>query len=631
MFYLQDEKSSYKQINVDPRRKLGRGGSATVYSVDVGGQVLAAKIYHKDRKLDKKKILAMLECPPDDCAIIQNGIEYAQLAWPIELIFDKSSTAVGFLLPFVDKQKSFSLDHYYDLGLFSKLRDNDEVALSYKLEIAKNLSKVIALLHKQGHYFVDLKPQNIQVYKRNHVVTLIDCDGFSIGHGSERYPAQMLSTDYIAPEAQRGLVPPSQLGEAQDRYALAVILFQLLNRGTHPFQGILKDSTALLNTNDEKAAAGLFPHGVRAHPRIMPRPQSIHHLWDSKTRLLFDKAFAKGDADSRPSAEVWEGHFDHLLTSKTLVQCDRYPRNLEHLRFRDRGCPTCYLDSLGKKGASNKKINPGARERLANARKASNKTLESQPRQRDTGGGLGWVWGTMGIIFLFILIANANEDETGQTYRSASQNTSQPNTRTTSVQSVRNSEGSSYVGGTRDGRRHGQGTYTFANGDVYIGEFRDGQRHGQGTYTFANGIVYVGEYRDDKRNGQGAYTYTNGNVSVVEYRDGKRVVEDPQPLSDSSDTAGPAQSGGSGRAMRDNLNCLSLYSVAIDRVDSSRSRDTSLRRRLINARNQLSLDLGADRYLSDQELDKINDSHHAQITIQGPGYLFRQLMQCGFN
>ena len=35
-----------------------------------------------------------------------------------------------------------------------------------------------------------------------------------------------------------------------------------------------------------------------------------------------------------------------------------------------------------------------------------------------------------------------------------------------------------------------------ANGDKYVGEYKDGKQHGQGTYTYANGDKYVGEYKD---------------------------------------------------------------------------------------------------------------------------------------
>ena len=87
-----------------------------------------------------------------------------------------------------------------------------------------------------------------------------------------------------------------------------------------------------------------------------------------------------------------------------------------------------------------------------------------------------------------------------------------------------------YVGEFKDGKRNGQGTYTWANdpykGDKYVGEFKDGKKNGQGTYTWANdpykGDKYVGEYKDDKRNGQGTETYASGQKYVGEFKDGKK-------------------------------------------------------------------------------------------------------------
>ena len=56
-----------------------------------------------------------------------------------------------------------------------------------------------------------------------------------------------------------------------------------------------------------------------------------------------------------------------------------------------------------------------------------------------------------------------------------------------------------YVGGFKDGKIHGQGTYRYSDGDEYVGEHKDGKYHGQGTYTWVDGEKYVGEWKDDKK------------------------------------------------------------------------------------------------------------------------------------
>ena len=82
--------------------------------------------------------------------------------------------------------------------------------------------------------------------------------------------------------------------------------------------------------------------------------------------------------------------------------------------------------------------------------------------------------------------------------------------------------GDRYVGEFKDGKQHGQGTFTYADGDKYIGEFKDDYLHGQGTYTWANGNKYVGEFKDGKQHGQGTFTWADGDKYVGEYKDGKQ-------------------------------------------------------------------------------------------------------------
>jgi len=72
---------------------------------------------------------------------------------------------------------------------------------------------------------------------------------------------------------------------------------------------------------------------------------------------------------------------------------------------------------------------------------------------------------------------------------------------------------------------NGQGTYTFGKGewegDKYVGEWKDGKRTGQGTYTWSNGNKYIGEWKDGKRTGQGTLTFPDGTKYVGEWKNGK--------------------------------------------------------------------------------------------------------------
>jgi hypothetical protein len=72
----------------------------------------------------------------------------------------------------------------------------------------------------------------------------------------------------------------------------------------------------------------------------------------------------------------------------------------------------------------------------------------------------------------------------------------------------------------KDGKRNGQGTYTWNDGGKYVGEYKDGLKNGQGTYTFLNGDKYEGEWKDGEQD-EGTHTWSDGYKYVGEWKDGK--------------------------------------------------------------------------------------------------------------
>ena len=65
-----------------------------------------------------------------------------------------------------------------------------------------------------------------------------------------------------------------------------------------------------------------------------------------------------------------------------------------------------------------------------------------------------------------------------------------------------------YEGEWAGGRRHGEGTMSFADGRVYIGAWSGGDIHGRGLLSWPDGARYEGEFRGGVSDGRGAVSRT---------------------------------------------------------------------------------------------------------------------------
>ena len=339
------EKNIYNAIYPDghfEKVRLGelinKGGAAGKIYLNADNPQLVAKIFHNRSKssTNRQKLESMLLNRPNFPAVEKDGVKYVQIAWPEALLEDEDGFCVGYLMPFIKMEDAVSLDHLMQKAIRKKLKLPEKYA--YRVFAAYNIASMVTALHKCGHYIVDMKPSNVTVYKSTMMVAMVDCDGFSIKGEHGRYPAEFVSEEYIYPEGME--LGCNEMGEEQDKFALAVIIFKLLNEGIHPFSGTPRKRDTMLTIQNRieqyHYAYGLWPDSYQA-----PHPYSIHEYFDKKTLELFERAFAKGQ--ERPSAYEWQEHLWKMLHS--LKQCKKNPN---HAYFTAKGCGLCMVEDKFK-------------------------------------------------------------------------------------------------------------------------------------------------------------------------------------------------------------------------------------------------------------------------------------------
>lgn len=254
-----------KKENVQYKKKpINSGADGTIYaSID---NKIAFKIYHDPNKdMERQdKLWQMLSNAPTTKGI----------CWPIAVISDKKNNFIGYAMPLLDLSRCYTIE----MLLSKRLRESLAITHSYKFRVtvAINLANKVAELHRLGHYIIDLKPANLSFDKHTGDVMVLDCDSFSIKGNKKRFRGHQYTTGYIAPEAFGGKLLPEKLGIGQDLFALTTIIFQLLNNGLHPFQGVSKKGYSLPSDNQAKITEGLYPYAKKAHAKIKPSPWSIH-------------------------------------------------------------------------------------------------------------------------------------------------------------------------------------------------------------------------------------------------------------------------------------------------------------------------------------------------------------------
>ncbi|ATD61307.1 hypothetical protein CNX70_14940 [Janthinobacterium svalbardensis] len=399
------------------------GGAGSVYLLP-GAPAQVAKLYHPhlDRAANRRKLEAMLELSPELPDQVENGKRYVQIAWPQAAVFDGQGGFAGFVMPLLDMAQTAELEQIMQerqaraAGL--------PTGLGPKLTLAANLAAVIDALHQQQHYVVDLKPVNLRFYRDSLYIAMLDCDGFSIQGHAERFPAEQFTADYLAPEFQRKGMPAGT-EMAQDRFALAVVIFQLLNFGIHPYSG--RPGNAQVATDiPGRIRDGCYAYGVKRHKQLAPNATSGHALMPPELRAMFDRAFSPAPKSQRPSAADWaqllRGYAQR--SGGKLVVCKV---NAEHQHFAGQGCAACARDKVivaaGQASAQAQQMQlqqqslPQQRSTRGAHHTAPGQAPVTIPIAGNTGGGItGKGWAVVVLLIVLFLIGftawTSSPDET---------------------------------------------------------------------------------------------------------------------------------------------------------------------------------------------------------------------------
>ncbi|GAA3191846.1 protein kinase domain-containing protein [Actinocorallia longicatena] len=311
---------------------LKSGGQAAVFEVP-GSPDLVVKVYRDDPTPEQERRLTrMMDLAPLGGRPTHEG-QPPELAWPVELCRTPDGRFAGYAM------RRFGEPGYVQLlGLFnrqSRLRHFPERAdWRFLLGVSFNLSFMTARMHHQGLIVGDFSSNNV-VVDRDGFITFLDCDsiGFTDPGTAEEFPCLMLTPEYCAPERQKG----GPATEATDDFALAILIYQLLTAGNHPFGGVRHDSDSDTSVKDNIAYSASYV--VRPEAVTVPRGIIDPAVLPPALLDLARRAFGPGveDPSARPAAAEWlqalDGEWDKVRT------CTARPHHTygSHLR----ACPWC--------------------------------------------------------------------------------------------------------------------------------------------------------------------------------------------------------------------------------------------------------------------------------------------------
>lgn len=307
-------------------KRIGKGGEGEVYILGSDAHY-AVKIYTtSDLKIKEAKIKAMVS------AGLANKSEL--VAFPLSIANDKNGAFMGFVMKLVDEHRPIhelyapgSRKHHFPLADYRFLARS-----------ATNFARAVASVHKSGCVIGDINHSGILVSKKA-TVGLIDADSFQFSSMGSNFLCKVGVPEYTPPELQGGSLSSVVRTQNHDAFGLAIVLFQLLFMGRHPFVGSVRSGEIPPLHENIRNYRYVYTDTKNVG---MDQPPGTPLVSDFSPDIakLFDAAFLQPGITGRPSADAWIRELEKL--EESLTQCNT---NTLHYYPKDAlGCPWCEMD-----------------------------------------------------------------------------------------------------------------------------------------------------------------------------------------------------------------------------------------------------------------------------------------------
>ena len=311
--------------------ELASGGEAVVYHV-IGNASHVAKIYLKPpSNVAEAKLRAMVSLG------IQSPLIRSFVAWPTEILVDARTRQLrGFLMQKV-------VGHHELHQLYSPLNRSQLfpfVTFKFLVHTAWNICFAFREIHKAGIVVGDVNARNLLISQKG-TTFLLDCDSMGFSSNSDTYPCSPVGMEEFLPaELHRDLAGFPRV-QNHDLFSVAVLIFQLLFCGRHPYSGRLAAGmSGDPPTPGAAIRAGEFAYSRKRRGCLEPLPgfPPLAFVGD-RCADLFERAFSNSTTPIRPTAGEW---FDALGDlRRNLKTCSQSEDHAYLNTLRE--CPWCHF------------------------------------------------------------------------------------------------------------------------------------------------------------------------------------------------------------------------------------------------------------------------------------------------